>query len=475
MLPLNFRNRSLALLLFSAAMAISSSAQTFTNLAVFDKTSGSNPIGNLAQGLDGNFYGTTTNVGIPASDGGVFQVTPEGVLTAFAGAGNLGSTPQAGILLATDGNFYGTTYWGGDRNACQSGCGTVFKVTPSGVSTTLHSFERNDGFNPNAGLIELNGNFYGTTLYGGGNTNCFQGCGTVFEITPTGTLTMLHAFTGADGKSPQATLVLGRDGNLYGTTYQGGSNNRGTFFKITPAGVLTMVHSFDPADATGPLGLVLGTDGNFYGMTASGGPQNAGTVFKITPEGVITRLHNFVGSDGAIPAGALVQATDGNFYGATRLGGSNSCFGSGFFNACGTIFEMTSAGVVTTLHSFDGTDGERPLGGLVQATDGNLYGTTYGGGVDCGTRCGTVFKWSTGLAPFVTPLPASGHDGNTVRILGTDLTGATLVTFNGKEAKFTIVSSTEIKATVPMCVKTGLIEVTTPGGKLTSNVVFTAN
>lgn len=474
MRPLNFRTSLCGFLLLGLSTAVTSPAQTFSNLATFDKTNGAHPDGALVQGFDGNLYGTASDVGAHTPLGRVFQVTPGGTLTRLSGVGE-GYQPAAGIVLGTNGNFYGTTYWGGDTSACMGGCGTVFEVTPAGTVKTLYEFGRGDGFNVDAGLVELNGNFYGTTLYGGGaSTSCFQGCGSVFEITPNGTLTVLHVFEGSDGKYPEATLVAGRDGNLYGTTYNGGSNNWGTVFKITPTGTLTRLHSFLKHDGAWPLGLVLGSDGNFYGITwRGGGPLDFGTAFKITAGGTFNTLHTFVGSDGVNPIGTLMQATDGNFYGVTFLGGSNACLGSGYANACGTIFEMTPEGTVTTLHNFAGTDGELPEGGLAQATDGNLYGTTAGQGApDCAERCGTVFQWSTGLSPFVTPLPASGHDGNTVRILGTDLTGATSVTFNGKAAEFTIVSPTEIKTTVPMCVKTGIIEVTTPGGKLSSNMAF---
>jgi uncharacterized repeat protein (TIGR03803 family) len=193
----------------------------------------------------------------------------------------------------------------------------------------------------------------------------------------------------------------------------------------------------------------------------------------MTSEGALTTLHVFDGTDGENPVGGLIQATDGNFFGATSFGGGSACF-SDF--GCGTIFEITSGGALTTVHYFDGSDGVLPDGGLTQATDGNLYGTTAGQGApDCGTECGTVYKLTTGLAPFVSSLPTSGHDGNTVLVFGTDLTGATSVTFNGKKADFTVVSATEIKTSVPMCAKSGMIEVTTPGGKLLSNVTFIVN
>jgi uncharacterized repeat protein (TIGR03803 family) len=474
MFPLTPRKNLSALLLFFAT-TIASQAQTFTSIATFDKTNGAHPLGNLTQGADGNIYGVTTDVGATSPLGRVFQVTTDGTLTTVSGPGS-GYQP-AGLVLGTNGNFYGTDYWGGNETACQGGCGTIFEVTPAGAVTTVHEFSRGDGFNPDAALIEApNGNFYGSTIYGGGSANCFQGCGTIFEITPAGTLTTLHVFEDSDGKYPEAALVFGNDGNLYGTTYQGGSNNRGTFFKITLGGAFTLLHSFSPTDGAEPLGLVLGANGNFYGITIRGGFENDGTVFEITPAGALTTLHRFIGSDGVLPMVGLVLATDGNFYGATMLGGSHSCLGSGFGNACGTVFKITPAGEVTTLHDFDGTDGVFPEGALFQATDGNLYGTTAGmGAPDCGTECGTVYKLTTGLAPFVSLLPSTGHDGNTVRIFGTDLSGASKVTFNGKDADFTIVSATEISTAVPMCAKSGVIEVTTPGGKLLSNITFTVN
>jgi uncharacterized repeat protein (TIGR03803 family) len=467
------------IVLLCGAMAGSSSAQTFTNLATFDKTNGAAPYGNLVQGLDGKLYGVTTDIGTALPTGRVFKVTTEGTLTTvstFAGGSYPDGVQPAGLALALNGNFYGTATWGGASKNCQAGCGTVFEATPSGGLTPLHLFAKSDGSHPSAGVVQgTNGNFYGTTFFGGGSLNCFSGCGTVFRITPAGTLTTLHVFIGTDGKYPEAALVQAIDGNFYGTTYDGGAHNFGTVFKITPSGTLTTLHSFTKNDGASPMGMVLATDGNFYGTTYHGGSSAYGTIFKITTGGTFTSLHSFNGSDGVDPLGVLVEATDGNFYGTTESGGSTQCLSGGVGPAsnCGTVFEITAGGALTTLHNFDGSDGEYPASALVQATDGTLYGTTAGTGApDCGSRCGTVFQLSMGLAPFVTTVPTSRPVGGRVRILGTDLTGATSVTFNGTAASFTVVSPTAITTTVPQGATTGTVRVTTPRGTLSSNVSF---
>ena len=246
----------------------------------------------------------------------------------------------------------------------------------------------------------------------------------------------------------------------------GGVNGVGTVFKITPSGTLTTLHSFDHADGFGSqAGLVQAIDGNFYGTTISPG---WGTIFKVTPGGTLTTLHDSTGeSDG------LVQATDGNFYGTASPGGTYDE---------GTVFKITPSGTLTTLYSFcqqyrDGlcTDGDYPSAGLVQATDGNFYGTTAAGGTssNCyGDGCGTVFSLSVGLSPFVETQPTVGQVGTPVTILGTNLTGATTVTFNGTAATFNVVSASEITTTVPAGATTGVVQVTIPGGTLTGNTTF---
>ena len=278
--------------------------------------------------------------------------------------------------------------------------------------TTLATFDGPNGGYPDGTLVEAgDGDFYGTTSWGGANLYY----GTVFKMTPAGTLTTLYSFCAqpncADGASPLAGLVQGTDGNFYGTTIAGGSPGNGcgygscgTVFKITPAGTLTTLHRFCPqpncTDGANPSSLMQASDGNFYGTTSGGGTYHYGTIFKITPAGTLTTLHSFDGSDGAGPEAALVQARDGNFYGTTSGGGAyNYCDYPE--DGCGTVFKITPAGVLTTLYSFcfqsGCPDGANPGAALVQGSDGNFYGTTGAGGVNfCpntgSNGCGTVFN-----------------------------------------------------------------------------------
>jgi len=382
--------------LFLVATAIVSPAQTFTTLVDFDANNVSNPTAPLIQGTDGNFYGITTGIEGPAGTGTVFKMTPTGTLTTLytfcsESLCTDGRYPYAGLAQGVDGNFYGTTAAGGDVN----GDGTIFKITPEGALATLYTFSGTDGSSPDSTLVQdVDGNFYGTTGGGGSSSD-----GTIFKITPAGTLTTLHSFSGTDGREP-VTLELGDDGNFYGTTLFGGTNSEGTVFEMTPDGTLSTLYSFCSQDGCtdgyGALGpLVEGTDGNFYGTTANGGTgcgeDTCGTVFKLTPAGMLTTLYSFVGSDGRSPEGGLAQGSDGNFYGTTYEGGDNNA---------GTIFKITPAGTLTTLHSFDGTDGAGSEAGLVQGTDGKFYGTTAFGGTssNCGSSgCGTVFSLDVGL------------------------------------------------------------------------------
>jgi uncharacterized repeat protein (TIGR03803 family) len=447
---------------------------TFTTLHNFDGTDGELPYAGLVQGTDGNFYGTTDQGG--ANGGGtVFKINPGGMLTtiySFCSQSNCtdGGGPDAALIQATDGKFYGTTAFGANR--CQDGgCGTIFKITPSGMLTTLYRFcpisPCTDGSLPSAGLVQgTNGKFYGTTYYGGGSAACTFGCGTVLKITPSGALTTLHSFDKTGGANPYAGLVQATDGKFYGTTYQGGTNNSGTVFKMTPSGTQTTLHNFDGTDGGSPYaGVIQGTNGKFYGTTYYGGTNNSGTVFKMTPSGTLTTLHRFDNTDGARPYAGLVQGTDGNFYGTTHQGGANGY---------GTVFKMAPSGTLTTLHSFDKADGANPYGRLVQGTDGRFYGTTGAGGNSnaCELGCGTVFSLSVGLEPFVKTIPTSGTVGAAVTILGTNLTHVTNVRFDGIESKFTIVSASEITTTVPKGATTGPVRVITPTGKLQSNVPF---
>ncbi|HUY14902.1 MAG TPA: choice-of-anchor tandem repeat GloVer-containing protein [Terriglobia bacterium] len=408
---LNWGTMACAVFVLCVAAAMSLPAQTFNTLHSFDYTDGAQPFAGLLQATDGNLYGTTLGGGANGNYGTVFQITTTGTLTTLYNFCLLsGCTDGAGptaLVQGTDGNFYGTTQGGG-----ANGEGTVFKITPSGNLTTLYSFCSQsgctDGIIPNAGLVlASDGNLYGTTSGGGVHGNY----GTVFQITTTGTLfKTLYSFCSQsnckDGWNPEAALVQATDGKLYGTTVGGGVNgNYGTVFQITTTGTLfKTLYNFcskpNCKDGQQPAaGLVQATDGNFYGTTSGGGVHgNYGTVFQITPTGTLNTLYSFCSQsnckDGWNPEAALVQATDGNFYGTTLDGGAPDG---------GTVFKLTGS-TLTTLHSFDGTNGSRPFAGLVQATDGNFYGTTYVGGP---YGWGTVFSLDAGLGPVVSLSPTT--------------------------------------------------------------------
>jgi uncharacterized repeat protein (TIGR03803 family) len=453
---------SLLFVLLCAAAANALPAQTLTTLMNFDLKDGAYPLSmSLIQGTDGNYYGTTAGGGTSKrctyfntlGCGTVFKITSDGTLTTLHSFDLIdGYNPQAGLVQATNGDFYGSTAWGGASDKCVNGCGTIFVISSDGRFTTLHSFAGGprDGDGPSGGLIQAtDGRFYGTTEAGGVND-----AGTIFKVTPGGDVTILHSFEGSDGSYPAGGLIQAISGGLYGTTLEGG-NGAGTVFKITLAGVFTSLYSFtNGADGGAPLGgVVEATDGDFYGPTQSGGEYGNGTIFVMTPNGTVTTAYNFCSPTScgtADPVGGLIQATDGNLYGTT----------SG-----GTIFNMTPGGQLTTLLTVPGGLTAR----LLQATNGNVYGTTAQGGTNYE---GTIFGLSVGLGPFVTTQPTSGKAGSVVKILGTNLTGATRVTFNGVASGFDVYSSSEIEAFVPNEATTGKVQVVTPTATLSSNVSF---
>lgn len=331
---------------------------------------GTAPLGPLLQGTNGDLYGMSSSGGTHG-DGTVFEVTVTGVETvlhSFAGAD--GQSPDGGLIEDANGDFFGTSVYGGSV-----GFGTAFELDANQTETVLHSFTKaGDGGYPICSLVEDgNGNLYGTT-WGGGLTH-----GIVFEVRSGGSETVLHSFAdnSSDGGYPTAGLVPGSDGNFYGTTASGGSANAGTVFKITPGGVETLLYTFSGGTDGGDpqAALIQGRDGNFYGTTSAGGADGAGTVFQVTPNGTETVVYSFAGGsgDGSFPVGGLLQARDGNFYGTTKQGGSSGD---------GTVFQVTSDGVEKVIYSFAGgpSDGAAPAASLIQGSDGRLYGTTSAGG-----------------------------------------------------------------------------------------------
>jgi uncharacterized repeat protein (TIGR03803 family) len=361
-------------------------------------------------------------------------------------------------------------------------------MTASGKVTDFNFFGGANGTEPTAPPVQgMDGNFYGTTPEGGNTKICtygFGGCGVIYRITRSGQFKVIHTFDQTNGANPYSPLVLGADGNFYGTTYHGGTvgkvfENAGVIFRVTPAGKYTVLYVFCTLtgchDGANPFGgLVQGTDGNFYGTTEYGGASTIlpeGVAFKVTPAGKLTVLNSFCTlascKDGANPFGGLVQATDGNLYGTTVYGGTNSK---------GTIFQVTPKGKYTIVHNFQDTTGslfgEFPEVTLVQNTNGILYGDTMNGGTS-GRHQGVFYSLDMGLKPFVSMVAWYGAVGDTIQILGQGLKAATAVSFNGTAATtFTAVSDTYLTAVVPSGTTTGLVTVTTPGGTLTTNRKF---
>ena len=365
---------------FCAATAIVSPAQTLTTVYNFcpqpNCPDGADPAASLLLASDGNFYGTTV-MGGASSGGTIFKMTPAGAITTLHSfAGPEGYHPYAPLVQGHDGNFYGTANSGGAHSI-----GSVFKITPSGTFTALHFFNYTygEGGYPGPLVAGSDGYFYGVTSNGGDDN-----LGTVFQISADGsTFNTLYYFASSVGKNPSGALLQGNDGNFYGVSPLGGSNGYGTVFRITPSGVASVIYTFCPqGDCTAggsPNGALLQTsDGNFYGG-AGGGTYDGGVIFKVTPGGALTTLHSFNRTDGLNPNGTLVLGSDGNFYGTTVQGGAHGD---------GTVFQMSPAGALISLHSFAGTDGVNPNGGLIQV-NGKFYGTTYTGGAN---NYGTVYS-----------------------------------------------------------------------------------
>ena len=439
-----------------------------TTLASFDGTNGANPYGCVVADASGDLFGTTTNGGA-SGDGTVFELAAgSGAITTLASfSGTNGASPTGGIVIDGSGNLFGTTQYGGDAN----GDGTVFELAAgSGAITTLALFNNIDGANPVSELVEdSGGNLFGTASAGGAgygtvfevaagssaitalaSFNSSDGSipegrlvedpagdlfsttngggassdGTVFEVAAgSGAITTLASFDGSnDGAYPVAGLAVDSSGNLYGTTNSGGASGYGTVFEV-PAGStsISVLASFTFTNGDGPEGeLVVDGSGNLFGTNTNGGAANAGTVFEVAAgSGAITQLAAFSAASGAYPSSSLIQDASGNFYGTTYSGGE---FGDG------TVFEMAAGSTaITTLASFNGSNGANPGFALVQDSGGNIYGTTVGGGA---SSDGTVFELAAGsnsitvLASFTGTNGANPYGGMVVDS-GGDLFGTT--------------------------------------------------
>jgi len=317
---------------------------------------------------------------------GAARARDEQVLYSFTG-GPDGQQPWAGVVVDDAGNLYGVaTFAGASGNCGPSGCGTVFMLTIDGAFSVLHNFDWDDGANPGGDLIrdKQKGDLYGTTFSGGSG-----GAGTVFKLSKDGTLHTLYSFTGgSDGNTPEGRLIRDGNGNFYGTTYGGGANSMGVVFKVAADGTETVLHAFTggPKDGAFPTnaGLAMDSAGNLYGMTQFGGGNDYGTLFKLARSGRFKLLHSFIGgSDGRYPAAGLIIDDAGNLYGTTQGGGGNDSCTYG----CGTAFSIMPDGTETVLHAFaGGSDGSNPLSTLLRTKSGALFGTTNNGSQ------GTVFK-----------------------------------------------------------------------------------
>jgi uncharacterized repeat protein (TIGR03803 family) len=367
---------------------VSRAAPNFELLLSFNGTNGANPISPMVQGNDGEFYGTTAPYGGQWNAGTIFKLGRSSHLTTlFSFDVTNGAGPESGLIRGGDGNFYGTTTFGGFEDED----GAIYRITPDGQFDYLFFFDGADGGEPNGLLLGKDGNLYGTTQWGY-STNGIENYGTVFKFDLTdGDLTVLHQFSGNDGWEPVEPLARDEEGNLYGTTEWGGGLQAGSVFKMAPDGTLIWSFAFDGTNGLTPIGkLVEGSDGNFYGLTVYGSPEllqaGGGTVFRITPDGVLTTIYAFgqfeyyanPNSSGSGPT-SLILGRDGCLYGATMSGGTNGA---------GTIFRVTTNGILTTLYSFGTLTNAYgyPLDGnemkyLVQDDrTGEFYGTSFGGG-----------------------------------------------------------------------------------------------
>jgi len=371
--------------------SVTTAGVTLQTLYSFTNNSfGCLPYAGLLQASDGNFYGPATGGGADGY-GTVYRMKPNGAVSlvyTFANS-SYGGFPAGALLQGTNAYLYGTCFTGG-----AAGDGALFRVATNAGGLAAYAFISSTGYYPIAGLIQgQDGNFYGTANGGGA-----YGYGTVYKLTPNGALTALAAFNMEDGAYPVAPLVQAPNGNLYGVTQDGGTNGGwGTIFQITPAGTLNSLFSFNSTNGAYPWGgLARQPEGNLYGTTPNGGAYGGGTVFELGADGTFTSLYSFTGGpDGSNCYAGLLLASDGNFYGAAEYGG---VYGQG------TVFRMSPDGTLVPLAQFDGYQGANPVGTLIQGRDGNLYGTTLNGGTG---GLGAIYRLSLDGALQITAQPQS--------------------------------------------------------------------
>jgi len=423
------------------------------------------PRGALAQGQDGNLYGGTIDGG-SSGEGTVFELLGKDVLLIYDQNDAVGGIHcNTGLAVGSDGSFFGTCP--GGKPPYDSG--TIFNVNSKGIFGTLYTFGGPDGKDPEVGrpILGADGNYYGVTSEGGAN-----GGGTAFMMTPTGQLSKLADFGGSTGgpSSPSGPLIQGPAGDFYTTSSAGGKFGGGTVFRMTGTGQVTVLHDFptkSTTDGVSPMGGVVRTKkGTLFGATFSGGTDNLGTVYELKPSGKELVLHSFSASDkAAFLCDPLTLATDGILYG-TAASSQNDSYGTS------VLFSVTPAGVFSLLHTFDpATEGTKVSGPMLLDTNGTFYGVTETGGTGGG---GTLYSLSTGLAPFVSLSPSFGPVGATIGIYGQGFSANTKVAFAGTPATFTPSGANYGLATVPAGAATGSVIVKNPGqAKMKSLQVFT--
>jgi uncharacterized repeat protein (TIGR03803 family) len=456
----SFLTASAVMFLFFSAPG---SAQTVRDVYSFPSENAAPGFVTPIQGRDGALYGTVSGAGTTmTTDGSIFRMGLSGKITLLHSfAGTDGEFPLTGLTLGADGDYYGATTEGGSSDN-----GMLFKLTPSGTYSILYEFTGgSDGASPLApAILASDGDFYGTTDADNANS------GAIYKYSPsTGAFAAIFDFSEDQSQGVQIwdPLVEGVDGNLYGTAQDGGANGCGTIFELNRSGGLLQLYSFrcGPGGSSPAGPLIQASDGSFYGTTALGGVANfhchkgCGTVFRMRG-GVVSILYNFAGPpyDGAFPEAGLVEGTDGNLYGAAFEGGIDNR---------GALFQISKSGQYKLLYKFSDEVGNEPAASLLQHTNGKFYGTTQFGGANAE---GALYSLDMGLGPFIALVRYTAGIGQPVQILGQGLTGSTSVTINGVPATtFSVVSDTYMTAVVPAGASSGPIVVTTPAGTLTSN------